>query len=283
MLKKIVLGTANINKIYGIRKKKLNPKDIKKIFSLNKNLGNKIDTAIAYNKSFSEIKKFNSNNQKVYSKLPCIYKNKINVYNLETLISNHLKSIGQKKIFCLSFHNPKNLLYKKGEKIYKLLITLKKKKLIKHIGISVNHIKDLKVLKKFRLDLIQIPLNIFDQRFIEKKIFNILLKKKIKIQIRSIFLQGALLQKQTPRSLIIYKKIFNQFFKFCKISKMSQVYHCINFIKSIKSIDSIVIGITNFSELTEIVNVVKYKKKIFNYFQFKSKNLNLIMPPKWKK
>ena len=46
----------------------------------------------------------------------------------------------------------------------------------------------LKTIKKFNLDFVQIPINIFDQRFIDKNMIN-KLKKKIKIYARSIFLK----------------------------------------------------------------------------------------------
>ena len=38
----------------------------------------------------------------------------------------------------------------------------------------------LKTIKKFNLDFVQIPINIFDQRFIDKNMINKLKKKKLR-------------------------------------------------------------------------------------------------------
>ena len=51
----------------------------------------------------------------------------------------------------------------------------------------------------------QFPFNVFDQRILDKKIQNLLIKKKIKVHMRSIFLQGLLLlpQKNQKNFLLI--------------------------------------------------------------------------------
>ena len=56
------------------------------------------------------------------------------------------------------------MLTKKGSKIFNILKKLKKKKLIKNIGISSYNLKTLrKILKKYKVDFVQVPFNIFDQ------------------------------------------------------------------------------------------------------------------------
>ncbi len=283
MFKKIVLGTANFDQKYGFKKKKFDPLDFKELFNLNSKINNNIDTAFSYKKSLNIIKKYSNYRQIIYSKIPCIFKNNIDPNNIEKIFQNHLKSIDVERIYSLSFHNPKNLKFKRGRKIHKKLQKLKDKKIIKKIGISVNDPKELELIKNFDIDLVQFPLNIFDQRFIEKKNLNLFKKKKIEIQIRSIFLQGTLLEKETPKKLNKFSNSFNDFRAYCKRTKKSQLFHCVNFIKNINCVDSVVVGASNLNEFKEIIKAFKYKSKKFNYFKFKKKNKNLIMPVKWKK
>ncbi len=282
MLKKIILGTANLNQFYGFKNLLIKNTDHKKIFDLNLSFNNSLDTAIAYHQSLKIIREHSYYKSRIYSKLPCIFKNKINSKNLEKIINKHFIELNCKKIYSLSFHSPENLNKKEGVKIYKKLIILKKKKLIKNIGISINFISDLKILKKFKFDLVQLPLNIFDQRFANKEILKFFLKRKIKLQIRSIFLQGTLLEKKTPNNLKKYSNFFNNFALFCKKTKKSQLYHCINFIKNIRTVDSIVVGISNLQEFKELKKQFLFRKRNFNYSQFKNNNLKLIVPKKWK-
>ena len=121
MLKKIVLGTANLNQLYGFKKNSMRSGDHKKIFDLNFSLNNSLDTAIAYNQSSKIIKEYSNYKARVYTKLPCIFKNKINPINLEKILKKYLNEINYKKIYSLSFHAPENLYKKEGIKIYKKL------------------------------------------------------------------------------------------------------------------------------------------------------------------
>ena len=70
----------------------------------------------------------------------------------------------------------------------------------------------------FKIDVIQIPYNVADQR--GKKYFKFIKKKHIEIQVRSIFLQGALL-----------KKIKSNF-KLCEIyNKMNTLQSDVSYMK----------------------------------------------------
>ena len=72
---------------------------------------------------------------------------------------------------------------------------LKKEKLIKKIGISIYNENSVRKLTQLDvIDIVQIPLNLCDRRFIRKKNMNFFKKKNIRVQARSIFLQGLLLQ-----------------------------------------------------------------------------------------
>ena len=75
-------------------------------------------------------------------------------------------------------HNTKYLLDKNGVEIYKALSFAKSKGLISKIGVSVYTIEELKkIINKYKIDLVLLPFNIFDQRTLQKTFKS--LKKKI--------------------------------------------------------------------------------------------------------
>ena len=157
LIKKIIIGTANFNYTYS--KKKIQYKEIKKIFStLNKKKIFKLDTAVGY-KNYSLLKKFNLKKFTIFTKLShkdiLYYKNLEDTYNF----SNKCK-----ELIILS-HDPHDL---KNKSFLKLLNNQKKF----NIGYSIYDIKDLprKNLKK-KLYL-QLPFNILLYQNFEK------LKKK---------------------------------------------------------------------------------------------------------
>ena len=126
----------------------------------------------------------------------------------------------------------------------------------------------------------QFPLNIFDQRFLKKNFTKKLKKLKIKIFVRSCFLQGLLLQSSLKKRSNEAQKIFNSFLEWCLKKKITQVEGCLQFIKRFKFIDFIILGFDNANQLTEIIKVLK-KKEIYVPNIFLSKNLKIIDPRKW--
>ena len=67
---------------------------------------------------------------------------------------------------------------------------LKLKGLVSKIGISITKFHNIsKIINNYKIDVIQLPYNIIDRRFEVPKNYKSFKEKKIKVQIRSIFLQ----------------------------------------------------------------------------------------------
>jgi aryl-alcohol dehydrogenase-like predicted oxidoreductase len=289
MKNKIILGSANFNQLYGVKKNFIEKNEIKKLLNLSfKNDIKLIDTAPTYNKSENIIGALNNNRFKIISKIPKLPpkmgKKNINLWINKT-VNSSLKILKIKKFECLLIHNIDSLLSKNGNELYKNLKSIKSKGLTDKIGISVYDFTILdKILKKFNFDLVQVPFNIFDQRLIEKKWLERLKKKKIQIHVRSIFLQGVLLlkRKQLPKKL---KKLSNSWIiweKWLKKNKLSALEACVSFVLSKKEINGVVIGCDTKNQLSEILSL---KKNKINFSNFKTniKNLKLIDPREWAK
>ena len=119
---------------------------------------------------------------------------------IEISIRNSLLRLNKKNIFGVHVHDPKLLINKNKFKVYKALQNAKQKKLIKYIGVSVYEIQEIKkILKFFKIDIIQIPLNILDNRFLKGGFLKKLKKKVKEIHARSIFLKGLLLKDSLSR------------------------------------------------------------------------------------
>ena len=87
------------------------------------------------------------------------------------LILNELKV---KKIYALLIHNPQILKLDKKKKIYKSLIEMKKKGKIHKLGISIYNLEEINfALKKFKFNIIQLPINLFDRKFINNGILSL--------------------------------------------------------------------------------------------------------------
>ena len=287
MKSEIILGSANFNQIYGITKNFINKKEIKRSFNLAlKNNIRIIDTSPLYSKSEKIIGLLNNDKFKIISKIPKIPRNikKKNIKKWVKLkVSNSLKNLKIKKFECLLLHNVDSLLSKNGNEIYKNIKNMKRIGLTNKIGISIYDFNILdKILKKFKFDLIQAPFNILDQRLVTTGWLKKLKKRKIKVYVRSIFLQGILLLKhnQLPEKLKKLNKNLIIWENWLKKNKFKPLQVCISFVLNQRQLDGIVVGYNNKNQLNQILKQKKMKSS-FSIPNLNIRNRKLIDPRKW--
>ena len=283
----LTLGTAQLGMTYGLlNSKKINPQEQKKINNLVfKSKIKYIDTAPTYGDSEKIIGNSPLKTLNIITKIKIPKKNKdFNIQSwLRRKISFSLSNLKARNIYGLLVHDYKDLLGRKGKIYLSCLQDLKKKKIIKNIGISIYSPKELNVIWKFwKPDIVQAPLNIFDTRIADSGWLNVLKKNKIKIFIRSIFLQGLLINDLSHSQINKYFLNHSNKFKiWCKKKNISSLVACINFVKSFKQIDYIIVGINNYAHLKNIIDVYKSKKNMHITKKFATNNLNIIDPRKW--
>jgi aryl-alcohol dehydrogenase-like predicted oxidoreductase len=281
---KIIIGSANFSNKYGINKYKISSiPELKKILNYSKkNKINSIDDAISYGNTNSVFKKINTQDFKFISKikLPKNYKliKNLKLYFLK-IIKKSLKTVEKKQYSCLLGHevtdNKKNIL------LLDVLNFIKKEGLTKKIGISAYSPEEVySILNLSKLDVVQIPFNVFDRRLISSKLINTLVKKKIEIQVRSIFLQGALLSNKTPNKLKKYNDELKDWQKWCFKKKLNKVRACVHFVKKFDKISSMIIGINDVKQLREIIKFLKEKTIDISYSNSLKNNV-IIDPRKW--
>jgi len=278
-MKHFVFGTANFKQKYGIRKKKINQKHLRTI--LREKKIKYLDTSFDYQISNAFIKRFNFRNMKIITKTKLPYcKKKKFLENFESNLNESLLAFKKKILKAVLFHNVNDLKYANGKKLFLILKNLKKKKLIKKIGVSVYKADDLKcVFKIFVPDIVQFPLNIFNQNFINHKYYKYLSGKKTIFQVRSIFLQGMIPEKlNNLKHYKINKKLFLKIKEldiFCKKNKISRLEACIYYINSVRGIKLITFGINNKFELKDIFKKFNKNKKIdFKRFNLDNKSVD---------
>tara|TARA_Y100000590_G_scaffold27501_1_gene30844 strand:+ start:19934 stop:20803 length:870 start_codon:yes stop_codon:yes gene_type:complete len=287
MKKKIILGSANFDQVYGIKKNFIKKREIKKLLNLAlKNKIKTIDTSPLYNKSERIIGLLNNNRFKIISKIPKPPKN-IKRENIKKWLKQQvmisLKNLKIKKFECLLLHDANSLLHKNGDEIYKGIRNMKINGLTRKIGVSIYDFNVLdKILRKFQFNLIQAPFNILDQRLVEKGWLKKLKKKNIEVHARSIFLQGILLLKhnQLPKKLIKLSKKLVLWENWLKKNKFSSLQVCLSFVFNQNQLDGIVVGYNNTNQLNQILK----SKQIKNNFllpNFNIKDKKLIDPRKW--
>ena len=282
---KVAIGTANFLDNYGLLKSFVKINKLKKIS--NEILKHKIDfldTSFEYkNLELNIFEKLNKFKLITKIKLPKIKRNQF-IKNLEDKIRTELKRLKKKNFEVMLFHNTDDLKYKIGKDFLNEIKKLKRKKLIKNIGISIYDPKELKIVfSKFTPDIIQAPLNVFDTRILLSRYLRNR-KKRIKLQVRSVFLQGLLLQDLKKIKKLNLKKNLRakliEFDNICKRNKVSKLEQSINFIKLQDKVDIITFGINSSENLKQNMRILN-KKKVNKIINLTTNDKNVIDPRKW--
>ena len=280
----LVLGTAQFDEKYGIRRieKKLNFKLKKKlIFFLKKNKINSIDTASNYKNAEYDLGRIGVKKFDIITKIPKLNANLDIKKQLSFYVLNSLNKLKIENINTLLIHDIAELKKKNKFEYVDFLKYLKKKKIVKKIGISIYNFNDLnKVIKFWIPDVLQIPYNILDRRIENKKFLKIIKNYKIEIHVRSIFLQGLLVKKNKNKKFRKWEKIFNQWFLWCRQNNIKPFEAAYLFVKQNPNIKKIIVGVENISQLNKIL---KIKKKIDQFPNFNCKDKQLLNPFNWNK
>ena len=278
---RIVIGSANFSQKYGADLIKLNHRENRKILNLAKNNGiYEIDTAKAYIKNkgiFSNIDKKFKFSTKIISDSRWV-----SLEFCQKQLEDHFKNLNTNKIETLFFHDIKILFTKKGTKIFKNLEILKKKKFFKKIGISIYDTNCLNYINlNYNLDAVQCPYNILDKRIITTGWYDKLKNQGIETHVRSIFLQGLLVNKLLYKKNYFkkWKKLFINWFQSLENDNISPIDYCLSDLMNY-DFDKIIIGINNSENLKEIINFKTVtKNKMIN---FNISDTKLIDPRNWK-
>lgn len=283
---KLVLGGANFGQSYGIDKKKIKLKEIKKILSYLKKKNKKIiiDSSPNYGNCEKILRNLKFQNFLVITKIKGLpkKKNEINKF-IENFIHQHKKKT-KKNIYAILLHDEIELSnIKRLSFIIRILKKIKKQGLIKKYGFSIyNYNKYKKNILQMKPDILQFPMNIVDDR-ISKTDLEKLKRNKILLHARSVFLQGLLLQNQKnlPKKFRKFKKVWQKYDDRFLKNNFNKFETCLGEVLSNSFIDKIVIGFNSFLQFKEIEKIKKAKKKFIFPKLNKEQKTFLINPYKW--
>lgn len=287
MNSKLVLGTAQFGLDYGINNSRgiIPIKEIGEILKLaHKNKIDTLDTSGDYGNAEHIIGKLITDSIfkfKIISKLGNVSENQV-----EYSLNKTLENLGINSIHGYLIHHADH--YFKNKNVWEKIVSLKEKGKTTKIGFSVYNPSELKKLLNLniKLDIIQLPYNLFDQRF--EAYFKDLDKRGIEVYTRSTFLQGLLLK--NPDTLPPYfKKVKNKLLNLRNLSDKINVplpALCLLFITLNPKVNKVIIGVDSVEHLESNINSFKYivaVKKIYKtLFSYTESDRKIILPTLWK-
>ena len=292
---KYCIGTAQFGMNYGIANLtgRLAQKEIDKVVSLSiKNDVMYFDTAQSYGSSEKNLGKAIQKiqdpvNLKVVSKL----KPNLKIESISSIVDSvklSLENLHVKSLHGFLAHRIENL---ESSFFNSAIDKLKKERLIFKSGVSVyNPGEAISALDNPIVEILQIPFNILDKRWIKSEFFEKAKEKNIQIFIRSIFLQGLIFLKEEDlegKKMNWAKPYLNQLKELVKKTPFEIADLTFGIIENLPGDNVIIIGVDNSIQIEENLKRINNNKINKIMYKFWWKNLpdfpeRLLNPSLWK-
>ena len=170
-----------------------------------------------------------------------------------------LNRMNQDSIYGLLIHDANDLLKPGGARLVKVLHQLKSDGRVTKVGVSVYTPQQIdEVLALFTPDLIQVPLNVLDQRLVSGGHLERLRRSGVEVHARSVFLQGLLLM--DPQTVDTYFepmriRLENYHNDMTAIGS-TPLQGALQFALSRTEVDTVLVGVCSRRELEEIRSAV---------------------------
>lgn len=275
-MNKIILGTVQFGLQYGVnsagRPSEETVKDI--LAEAAKGGIATLDTSSAYGNSEEILGECITTDEdyKIVSKYP---KGEIPVGEM---FNSSLKRLKVNQLYGYLLHHFE--VYRNNPKVWDEFVALKESGKVQKIGFSLYTPEELQFIldNKSPFDLIQVPFNIFDKKFLP--LMKELHEKCVEIHVRSTFLQGLFFKDRDalPEKLKPMKKYLLQLDEFSEQSGLSISEIALNYNLQNPYIDGVLIGVDNVLQLQTNLASVKH---IPVDIEIKVKEQELLNPVNW--
>ena len=202
---------------------------------------------------------------------------------LERSFENSMQKLRCESVYGLLIHSADDLLSEDGHLLLEKIVELKQRGLVEKIGVSIYTSQQIdRILDRFAIDLIQVPLSVLDQRLLLGGHLAKLKKSGIEIHARSVFLQGLMLMQ--PGTLPPYfdgiKAHLVRYHEMLHKNGIAPVDAAIGFVCGLNEIDYAICGINNHLQLKDICSGFAPLPQE-NFREFSLNQEEILNPAQW--
>lgn len=286
-ISRLALGTVQFGLSYGIANQvgQVRRSEAKGMLNCVAGSGiDTLDTAIAYGESEACLGEIGTQGFKLVTKLPAIPNGCIDIsgWVLEQL-SASFSRLGVTSVYGLLLHRPDQLLHTNGYEIFNALVDLKRKGLVRKIGVSIYAPSELEALiPKFSFDLVQAPFNLIDRRLALSGWLKRLKNEGVEVHTRSSFLQGLLLMPHItiPAKFSPWAGLWDKWHRWLIQNSVSAVQASLAYPLSFSEIDRVVIGADNQGQLLQVIDA-SLRSVVSELPDLSCDDERLINPARW--
>jgi aryl-alcohol dehydrogenase-like predicted oxidoreductase len=169
--------------------------------------------------------------------------------------SDSCRRLGVPSLDALLLHAPADLRKPGGHYLESWLLSLRERGCVRRLGVSIYTAADLQGVNPALLDLVQLPLSLFDQRLLKDGTVHELRQRGVAIHARSIYLQGLLLSpsSQWPGWVAAEVRSHQNALEVLAREKGCRLIDlALGFAKDQQDLEAVVIGLCSVAELREL-------------------------------
>lgn len=296
---KIGLGTVQWGMDYGIANRAGRPSavEVRGMLRFAGEAGIELlDTAHAYGEAESVLGEHHAASQgfRIVTKTKPIQSLEVTTQDVSAVSAAFhlsLQRLGCPHVYGLLVHNADSLLTPGGDLLWKALQDFKSCGLVEKVGVSVYRPQQLKtILERYPIDLVQLPFNIYDQRFAQTGLLDRLKQSNIEIHARSAFLQGLLLfpPDQLPPHFFAIREHQSRLHEFLRQTDLTPLGGCLLYCLQHSHIDYVIVGCEASLQIAEVCELSRKGTpgSLSALAEFALQDEEYINPsiwPKWKK
>ena len=263
MTPQLCLGTAQFGLAYGITNTagQVSEGSVAQLLAEAEELGvSWLDTAQAYGNAEAVLGRNLPipNNFRIISKLPAQPQTQFTARAVETWEQAYFSSCQQMRVNGLNsllLHSTADLRKPGGHFLENWLLGLRERGLVQRVGVSIYSAEDLEGINSELLELVQLPLSLFDQRLLQDGTCASLRARGTSIHARSIYLQGLLLTPaaQWPGWVSSEVRAHQQALEsFARKKGCHLIDLALGFARDQTDLEAVVLGLCSLRELAEL-------------------------------
>lgn len=181
----------------------------------------------------------------------------------ENSFRTSLQRLRASKLDGFLLHRASDLLSQDGVSLLNWLKGLRDRGLVDRIGVSIYDACELQNLPLESLQLVQLPLSVYDQRLIHDGTLGRLVDLGIAIHVRSVLLQGLLLQapQHWPDHLsLAFREHHSRWQVDLNDKGMSTLAGALGFVRDCAGVEAVLCGVVSRQELSEVLQAWSQSK-----------------------
>lgn len=197
-------------------------------------------------------------------------------------LRDSLTQLGAERVHACLVHDWYDLSDAQAADTVAALLAAVDEGLVERVGVSAYAVVDVERAARLFpvLGAVQVPCSAVDQRVVDAPVMERVHAAGTQVQVRSVFLQGLLLEPDAPAALAQHPDI-RRFHRTFRDSGIDPVEACLSFVRALPWVDRVVVGVTGADELRQIANAWAAPAMEIDWPALASSDPDLVDPRRW--